>query len=266
MKIHRIQFALVPILLALSANSQQFSCIQGFAYNATYSSCMPTSISCPPNSTWNNQYCAFSQNCPPNTVSSGTSCIPYSGSCPSGYYGNPSQCFRCPTGFVQYYNMVQCTINFGNCTSGNYWTGAVCSSTNPQSNPNINTITMPSLSTPTPIPQNINTLPPSSATLNTPTPVQGITPSSPYPINQPQFPSTTTSSSPSITISTTTTSASLAQFPTGQMVACIEGYYWTGAQCASYNGVYTCISNFYWNGTHCSNSTASQQPQIPGTQ
>ena len=89
---------------------------------------MPTSIVCPQGSSWNGQVCAYSQNCPANSVSNGSACISYTNSCPPQYFGATTQCFRCPNGFVQYYNSIQCTINFGNCTTGYYWTGNSCAS------------------------------------------------------------------------------------------------------------------------------------------
>ena len=44
----------------------------------------------------------------------------------------------------------------------------------------------------------------------------------------------------------------------GQSILCSEGFYWSGSQCAYYNGAYSCITNYVWNGTHCSNTTITQ--------
>lgn len=233
-----IPFIISALLLSL-ASSQQYNCIQGFAFNATYSSCMPTSIVCPQGSSWNSQICAYSVNCPTGSVFNGTTCAPYANSCPPGYYGNTSQCFRCPTGFVQYYNSVQCTINFGNCSAGSYWTGSACATSNqPQNN---STPTLP----PTLTPQNTNLQ--LGSTLNSQnisTPIGNPTivvptllnPNNQFPINPPQNTSTVPSSA-------------------GQSILCSGGFYWTGSQCAYFNGVYACLSGYTWNGTHCSNST-----------
>lgn len=118
--------SLCMLLVSISMQHQQYTCISGYKWYNLYAQCIPSSPVCNIGYIWNGKNCLPAVYCANSTYYDGVKCVEGKNGCPNNFIRWRTFCLNCPQGFDLNHNDQTCFFITDTCDNDYYWNGRSC--------------------------------------------------------------------------------------------------------------------------------------------